>query len=129
MSARPRFAWRYVVPFALAELAAQLAFADRYGYHRDELYFRVAARHPAVAYDDQGALTPQIGRLSEWLFGETPRGLRVLSAVMAAPQRMRSAAFERPHPDDRSWPAGSLGGFDVINGLGLPRDQAAQAKN
>ena len=84
MSARPRFAWRYVVPLALAELAVQLAFADRYGYHRDELYFRVAARHPAVAYDDQGALTPQIGRLSEWLFGETPRGLRVLSAVMAA---------------------------------------------
>jgi 4-amino-4-deoxy-L-arabinose transferase-like glycosyltransferase len=84
VSARPRFAWRYVVPLALAELAVQLAFADRYGYHRDELYFRVAARHPAVAYDDQGPSRPQIGRLSEWLFGETPRGLRVLSAVMAA---------------------------------------------
>jgi len=25
--------------------------------------------------------------------------------------------------------AGSLAGFDVIIGLGLPRDQAAQAKN
>jgi 4-amino-4-deoxy-L-arabinose transferase-like glycosyltransferase len=84
VTGRPRFAWRYVGPLALAELALLLAFADRYGYHRDELYFRVAARHPAVAYDDQGALTPFIGRLSEGLFGETPRGLRVLSAVMAA---------------------------------------------
>jgi len=81
---RPRFAWRYVGSLAVAELALQLAFADRYGYHRDELYFRVAARHPAVAYDDQGALTPYIGWVSEGLFGETPRGLRVVSAVTAA---------------------------------------------
>ena len=84
MTPRPRFAWRYVGSLAVAELALQLAFADRYGYHRDELYFRVAARHPAVAYDDQGALTPYIGWVSEGLFGGTPRGLRVVSAVTAA---------------------------------------------
>ena len=84
MSPRPSIAWRYVLPLALAVLLVQVALANRYGYHRDELYFRVAARHPAVAYDDQGALTPFIGRLSEELFGETPRGLRVLSAVMAS---------------------------------------------
>ena len=61
-----------------------VATANRYGYHRDELYFRVAARHPAWGYDDQPALTPLIGRFSEWLFGEDPRGLRVLSAVAMA---------------------------------------------
>src|SRR5262249_20573069 len=33
---------------------------------------------------DQGALTPLLGRLSEALFGETPRGLRVFSAVLAS---------------------------------------------
>ena len=84
VTARPEIAWRYVVPVAFAELVVLVAFANRYGYHRDELYFRVAARHPAAAYDDQGALTPLIGRLGEGLFGETPRGLRVLSAVIAS---------------------------------------------
>jgi len=83
-SPRPPFAWRAVVPVALAQFVVPMAFADRYGYHRDELYFRVAARHPSVAYDDQGALTPLLGRLSEALFGETPRGLRVFSAVLAS---------------------------------------------
>jgi 4-amino-4-deoxy-L-arabinose transferase-like glycosyltransferase len=72
------------VPVALGQLVVLIALGDRYGYHRDELYFRVAARHPSVAYDDQGALTPLLGRLSEVLFGETPRGLRVFSAVLAS---------------------------------------------
>src|SRR4029079_16791962 len=40
--------------------------------------------HPAVAYDDQGALTPYIGWVSEGLFGGAPRGLPVVSAVTAA---------------------------------------------
>src|SRR4029453_18872876 len=66
------------------ELALQLAFANRYGYHRDELYFRTAARHPAAGYDDQGPLTPLLGWLSEAVFGATPRGLRVGSALVAS---------------------------------------------
>jgi 4-amino-4-deoxy-L-arabinose transferase-like glycosyltransferase len=72
------------LPVALAELLIQIAFANRYGYHRDELYFREAARHPAAGYDDQGPLTPFAGWLSETLFGETPRGLRVVSALTVA---------------------------------------------
>src|SRR5262249_52452958 len=64
-SPRPPVAWRAVVPVAVAQFAVLLALANRYGYHRDELYFRVAARHPSVAYEDQGALTPLLGRLSE----------------------------------------------------------------
>jgi 4-amino-4-deoxy-L-arabinose transferase-like glycosyltransferase len=77
-------AWSLVLPVAAVELLLLVATANRYGYHRDELYFRVAARHPAWGYDDQPALTPLIGRLSEWLFGEDPRGLRVLSGVAMA---------------------------------------------
>ena len=81
---RPPFAWSLVLPVAAAELALLVATANRYGYHRDELYFRVAARHPAWGYDDQPALTPLLGRLSESVFGEDPRGLRVVSAVAIA---------------------------------------------
>ena len=79
---RRPIAWRWVLPVAVAQLIVQVAFANAYGYHRDELYFRTAARHPAVAHDDQGAITPTIGWLSEAVFGETPRGLWVFSAVM-----------------------------------------------
>jgi 4-amino-4-deoxy-L-arabinose transferase-like glycosyltransferase len=81
---RRPFAWRLVLPVAAVELLLQLAFANRYGYHRDELYFRTAARHPAAGYDDQGPLTPFLGWFSEALFGESPRGLRVVSAVVVA---------------------------------------------
>jgi 4-amino-4-deoxy-L-arabinose transferase-like glycosyltransferase len=81
---RRPFAARLVLPVAAAELLLQLAFANRYGYHRDELYFRIAARHPAAGYDDQGPLTPFLGWVSEAIFGESPRGLRVVSALVAA---------------------------------------------
>ena len=81
---RAPFAARLVLPVAALELLVQVALADRYGYHRDELYFRTAARHPAAGYDDQGPLTPFAGWLSETLFGESARGLRVLSAVAAS---------------------------------------------
>ena len=82
---RPPVAWSLVLPVAAAELVLLVATANRYGYHRDELYFRVAARHPAWGYDDQPALTPLArAGCSEWLFGEDPRGLRVVSAVAIA---------------------------------------------
>ena len=73
------FAARFVLPVAAVELLLELAFANRYGYHRDELYFRTAARHRAFGYDDQGPVTPLLGWLSEAIFGESPRGLRVVS--------------------------------------------------
>jgi 4-amino-4-deoxy-L-arabinose transferase-like glycosyltransferase len=73
-----------VLPVAAAEFLLLVATSNRYGYHRDELYFRVAARHPAWGYDDQPALTPLVGRFSEWMFGTDPRGLRMLSAFVMA---------------------------------------------
>jgi hypothetical protein len=84
LASRKPFAWTLVLPVAVAELALQVAFANGYGYHRDELYFRAAGRHPAFGYDDQPPLTPLLGRLGEALFGETPRGLRVVSALAVA---------------------------------------------
>ena len=84
MRSRKPFAARLVLPLAALELLLELAFANRYGYHRDELYFRTAGRHPAAGYDDQGPVTPLLGWLSEAIFGESPRGLRVVSAVMVA---------------------------------------------
>lgn len=81
---RSPVAWSLVLPVAILEFVLLVGTANRYGYHRDELYFRIAARHPGWGYDDQPALTPLLGRVSEWMFGTDPRGLRVVSAVAVA---------------------------------------------
>src|SRR5438034_5488703 len=81
---RPPVAWRALLPVAAGQLALLVALGNRYGYHRDELYFVQAAKHPAFGYDDQPPLTPLLGRASAAIFGDDPRGLRVVSAIAAA---------------------------------------------
>ena len=39
-----------------AVVVLQLAFAARYGWHRDELYFLASSRHLAWGYVDHGPI-------------------------------------------------------------------------
>ncbi|MEU0482792.1 glycosyltransferase family 39 protein [Streptosporangium sp. NPDC006013] len=78
------FAWRPVGAVALATLAVLLVASPHYGYHRDELYFRLLGEQPALGYFDTPPLTPLIARASIILFGDTVVALRVVPALIAA---------------------------------------------
>jgi 4-amino-4-deoxy-L-arabinose transferase-like glycosyltransferase len=79
---RPPIAWRPLIVTAAATTAVLVAFAGRYGYHRDELYYLVAGRHLAWGYDDQPPLVPALGRLANALSGGSLTALRLPTALL-----------------------------------------------
>jgi 4-amino-4-deoxy-L-arabinose transferase-like glycosyltransferase len=60
--------------------ACLFAISGAYGFHRDEMYFIVAGRHPAFGYADQPPLTPLLSAISAAIFGVTPTAVRILPA-------------------------------------------------
>ncbi len=68
----------------LAKLLAHLLTAHRYGFHRDEFYYLACGRHLAWGFVDQPPFVPFIAFVSSELFGATPAGLRVFSAIAGA---------------------------------------------
>ena len=87
--------WPGVGLVAGLELLALLLAGDGYGYHRDELYFIAAGHHLAFGFDDQPALTPLIGRASAAIFGRSPAGLRVFSAIEVSAVVLITGAIAR----------------------------------
>ncbi|WP_433224014.1 glycosyltransferase family 39 protein [Microtetraspora malaysiensis] len=79
----PRFALRPVGAIALAATAVLLAVSPWYGYHRDELYFRLLGQRPRLGYFDTPPLTPLVARISTALFGDTVTALRIVPALLA----------------------------------------------
>lgn len=74
----PAVAWgRILLPAGLA-VALLVVFANEYGYHRDELYFRMLP--PAWGYVDQPPLTPLLARLTT-LVADEPWALRIPATI------------------------------------------------
>ncbi|MGX6600782.1 glycosyltransferase family 39 protein [Micromonosporaceae bacterium Da 78-11] len=92
---RPPMAWRPVTLIAAAVTALLLATAGGYGYHRDELYFRMLGRHPQWGYVDQPPFTPLLTRLSIELFGDHVWAIRVPGALMIGGAAVLAAAIAR----------------------------------
>ncbi|WP_035859616.1 ArnT family glycosyltransferase [Cryptosporangium arvum] len=73
--------WVWVI--AAAVTAVLLGFAGRYGYHRDELYFLLCARHLDWGFVDQPPLTPAIAWLADTIAPGNLTVFRTPSALIA----------------------------------------------
>ncbi len=76
-------------------VAGLLTVSGAYGFHRDELYFIVAGRHPAFGYVDQPPLTPLLSAASVAVLGLSPTAVRVLPALAMALVAVLTAAIAR----------------------------------
>jgi hypothetical protein len=72
---RSPIAWLPVGAALAAGALALATTATRYGYHRDELYFRML--EPAWGYVDQPPLTPLLARIATAVLGDSVGALRV----------------------------------------------------
>ncbi len=101
LSPPARLGWPVFVCGAVVA-SVLLVLAPRYGFHRDELYFMTNAEHPAWGFVDHPPVTPMLGWLSQFLFGDTLFGLRALTAVVAALIVVAGAAVCAELGGDRS---------------------------
>lgn len=92
---RPPFARTPVGLVAGALAVVLIASADRYDYHRDELYFRLLGRHLAWGYIDQPPATPLLARFVIDLFGDHLWALRLPGALILAGTAILTALLAR----------------------------------
>jgi 4-amino-4-deoxy-L-arabinose transferase-like glycosyltransferase len=92
---RPPMAWRPVAAIAATVTVLLLATAGGYGYHRDELYFRLLGRHLQWGYVDQPPFTPLLTRLSIAVLGDHVWAVRVPGALMIGCAALLAAAVAR----------------------------------
>jgi Dolichyl-phosphate-mannose-protein mannosyltransferase len=68
----------------LCKSALGLAFAGRYGWQRDELYYAVSGRHLQGGYVEFPPVTALLAWFDRQLFGDSLIGLRVLTILAGA---------------------------------------------
>jgi 4-amino-4-deoxy-L-arabinose transferase-like glycosyltransferase len=92
---RPKFAVWEIGAVVAALTALLLIMVNRYGPHRDELYFVAAGQHLAWGYPDQPMFTPLLARLATELAPYNLLALRLPSLIAMALLVICAAAFAR----------------------------------
>ncbi|MBB2942556.1 hypothetical protein FB565_002269 [Actinoplanes lutulentus] len=92
---RRPLAWWPVGLIAAGATLLLLITANRYDYHRDELYFRMLGQHPQWGYVDQPPFTPLLARLGIEFFGDTVWGMRVPFALVLGLTALVAAVIAR----------------------------------
>jgi len=88
-----------------------LSVANRYGWHRDELYFREAGQHLQWGYVDQPPFTPFVARIAHEIAPGNLVVLRLLPAVAVAVAVVLGALIVRELGGGR---AAQIGGAGVV---------------
>ncbi len=103
--ARGSIAWGPILAVVAAKTTLNLMSAGRYGWHRDELYYRAAGEHPQLGYPDFPPVTPLLAWVAEALFGASLVGLRSLAIVAGGATVVVTALMARDLGGDR-WAQG-----------------------
>ena len=106
------FAYRWVLVVATLLFLLDIAYSNRYGFHRDELYFLDCARHLQGGDVDQPAFVPLLARISLALFGDEPSGVACLGRTGSGGNGYR----RRP---DRSGAQGGGRGAQVVMAIAV----------
>jgi len=99
---RPAPAWQPLTALAIGLAGLLVAFAGRYGYHRDELYFLRAGREAAFGYADQPPFTPLLAAAMDAVAPGSLVALRLPSALAAAGVVLLAGLLAREFGGDRS---------------------------
>jgi hypothetical protein len=118
--------FRWVALVVALKSALNLAFAGRYGWQRDELYYLVAGRHLSGGYVDYPPVTALLARLADTIFGASLVGFRLFAILAGAGVVVLAALVARELGGDGSAQivAASVVGFSPLlistNGLFQP---------
>ena len=113
---REPFAVLPVLAIAAGVTLLLLSLSQWHGFHRDELYFMVAGRHPAFGYPDQPPLTPLLSAAATALLGVEPFAVRVLPAILAGLSTIFVAGMARDMGGSRHAQIIGAGAF-ALSGL------------
>jgi hypothetical protein len=75
---------RPILIVVVLKSALNFAFAGRYGWHRDELYYAVAGRHLQGGYVEFPPVTALLSALARFLFGWSLVGFRAFAILAGA---------------------------------------------
>lgn len=76
--------WAALAVIVAAKIGVTMAVADRYGWHRDELYYLASSRHLELGYVDYPPITPLLARIDQAIFPGSLPGLRLLTVLAGA---------------------------------------------